>query len=81
MGIASMVIGITASLGALSNQHRSFLILISLVGIVLGIVRIPIARKQSKILGFAIAGVSLNGSAILILILSYLNIEILNVLK
>lgn len=68
MGIASMVIGIVAAILGFVPFCNYFAALPAVVGLVLGIVDIVLKGKKEQPKGVGIAGVALNGVAILLII-------------
>ena len=68
MGIASMVIGIVAAILGFVPFCNYFAMLPAVVGLVLGIVDVVQKRKKEQPKGIGIAGVALNGIAILLIV-------------
>lgn len=68
MGIASMIIGIVAAILGFVPFCNYFAALPAVVGLVLGVVDIVLKGKKQEPKGIGIAGVVLNGVAILLIV-------------
>ena len=68
MGIAALVLGIVAIIGAWIPVCNYFSLLPALVGVILGIVDLVKKKKEGGKKGMAIAGLILSGISLLIII-------------
>ncbi len=68
MGIASLVIGIVSALLGFIPLCNYFAVIPALVGLVLGVVDIVLKGKKQLPKGMGIAGVALNGLAMIIIL-------------
>lgn len=68
MGVASMVIGIVAAILGFVPFCNYFAALPALIGLVLGIVDVVMKARKEQPKGIGIAGVVLNGTAILLIV-------------
>jgi len=67
MSVASMVIGIIAAILGFVPLCNYFAFIPAVIGLVLGIVDIVLKNKNQQPKGMAIAGITLNGIAILLI--------------
>lgn len=68
MGIASLVIGIISTIIGFIPLCNYFALIPAGVGLILGIIDIPLSKKKQKSIGFGIAGTVLNAAAIILII-------------
>ncbi len=69
MGIASMVIGIVSAILGFIPFCNYFAFIPAIVGLVLGIVEVVLKSKKKEPKGMSIAGIALNGAAIILIFL------------
>ncbi len=69
MGIASMVIGIVAAILGFVPFCNYFAFIPAIVGLALGIVDVVLRSKKGEQKGIGIAGIVLNGAAIILIFL------------